>query len=87
MTAGTRRCAGFGLVIVAARLNPRPGSSTLSSPGRENAAVLDAADAMSSRAISIICAGMFMRSRPPFSIRPQVDAMLPAGGGLVNVIA
>ena len=61
--------------------------STLSSPGIENAAVRDAADAMSSRAISIICVGMFKRSRPPSASAHRLTARSPAGGGLLNVSA
>ena len=87
ITAGNGVVAAAGLVIDAARLKPRLGMSTLSSPGSENAAVLDAAEAMSSRAISICCAGMFMRNMPPSLSAHRLTARSPAGGGFLNVSA
>src|SRR5688500_8489993 len=84
MTAGDMADA-LDLVIVPARLKPMLGICTLSSPGIENADVRDAADAMSSRAISIICVGMFNRSRPPSASAHRLTARSPAGGGLLNV--
>ena len=85
ITAGSG-LSDFGLVMLAARLKPMLGICTLSSPGSENAAVRDAADAMSSRAISTVCAGMFMRSSRPSVSAHMLTARSPVGGGLLKVM-
>ena len=85
ITAGSGVVTPGGLVMVAAMLNPMLGIITLSSPGIENAAVRAAADAMSSRAISIICVGMLRRSSPPSGSAHRFINISPAGGGLLRV--
>src|SRR5690348_3595488 len=85
MTAGEGVDAPCGLVIVAAMLKPSAGIVTGSSPGTEKAEVRDAAEAISSRAMSIICVGMFKRSSVPLVSVQRLIGRSPDGGGLLNV--
>ena len=62
------------------------GIVTLSSPGFEKVEVREAADAMSSRAISTCCAGMFIRNSRPSGSAHRLTARSPAGGGLMSVM-
>ena len=87
MTAGSGPLARAGLATLAARPNPVAGMRTLSSPGTENDVVRVAADAMSSRATSSVCAGTLMRSSAPFASAQTLTRMSAAGCGLDTISA